>query len=86
MRRARCWSPGLVLSIGLALGVFLADVFLPLGVVVGIPYEQLLGNLSRKGFVPIRGSAHEMTEDGCIFVVLYSGDPLHAHPQTPLSC
>src|SRR5881296_633023 len=32
------WGMGLVLSIGLALSVFLADVVLPVGVVVGIPY------------------------------------------------
>ena len=32
------WRTGLALSIGLALSVFLADVVLPVGVVVGIPY------------------------------------------------
>jgi hypothetical protein len=33
-------------------------------------YEQLPENLSRKGFLPIRGQARDMTWDDCIFIVL----------------
>jgi hypothetical protein len=47
--------------------------------------KHLLGNLSRKGCVPIRGSACSVTQDTYIFVVLYSGDHPHADPQTALS-
>jgi Transposase DDE domain len=47
--------------------------------------EQLPGNLSRKDFVPIRGSARGVTWDYFyIFVVFYSGDSPHADPQTAL--
>jgi hypothetical protein len=45
--------------------------------------KQLLENLSRKGFVPIRGEAHRVREL-CISVVLYSGGPSYADPQTPV--
>ena len=47
--------------------------------------QQLLGNLSRKGFVLIRGSAYSVTQDTYIFVVFYYGDHSHADPQTALS-
>ena len=47
--------------------------------------KQLLGNLSRKGFVLIRGSAYSVTQDTYIFVVFYYGDHSHADPQTALS-
>src|SRR5262249_48704666 len=48
-------------------------------------YKQLPGNLSRKGFVPIRGKGRRVTWDYFyIFVVVYCGDHLHADPQTAL--
>jgi hypothetical protein len=40
--RAMRWSPMLPLSLGLALGVFLLDISLPLGVVVGIPHVAVV--------------------------------------------
>ena len=48
-------------------------------------YEQLPGNLSRKGFVPIRGEARRVTWGYFyIFVVVYCGDHPYADPQTAL--
>jgi transcriptional regulator with XRE-family HTH domain len=41
-RRATRWSPMLPLSLALALGVFLLDISLPLGVVVGIPHVAVV--------------------------------------------
>jgi transcriptional regulator with XRE-family HTH domain len=40
--RATRWPPMLPLSLGLALGVFLLDISLPLGVVVGIPHVAVV--------------------------------------------
>ena len=40
--RATRWSPMLPLSLALALGVFLLDISLPLGVVVGIPHVAVV--------------------------------------------
>ena len=40
--RATRWTPMLPLSLGLALGVFLLDISLPLGVVVGIPHVAVV--------------------------------------------
>jgi hypothetical protein len=48
-------------------------------------HKQLPENLSRKGFVPIRGSPRRVTEDFHIFVVVYCWRPSYADPQTPLS-
>jgi hypothetical protein len=47
--------------------------------------KQLPGNLSRKGFVPIRGSPRRVTEDVHIFVVVYCWRPSYADPHTALS-
>jgi transcriptional regulator with XRE-family HTH domain len=41
-RRATRWPPMLPVSLGLALGVFLLDISLPLGVVVGIPHVAVV--------------------------------------------
>ena len=41
-RRATRWPPMLSLSLVLALGVFLLDISLPLGVVVGIPHVAVV--------------------------------------------
>jgi transcriptional regulator with XRE-family HTH domain len=41
-RRATRWPPILPLSLALALGVFLLDISLPLGVVVGIPHVAVV--------------------------------------------
>ena len=41
-RHATRWSPMLPLSLALALGVFLLDISLPLGVVVGIPHVAVV--------------------------------------------
>jgi hypothetical protein len=46
---------------------------------------QLPENLSRKGFVPIRGLPRRVTEDVHIFVVVYCWRPSDADPQTALS-
>ena len=48
-------------------------------------YKQPPENLSRKGFVPIRGSPRRVTEDGYISVVVYCWRPSDADPQTALS-
>src|SRR5262249_34947172 len=40
--RTTRWSPMLLLSLALALGVFLLDISLPLGVVVGIPHVAVV--------------------------------------------
>jgi hypothetical protein len=50
-----------------------------------IAKKQLPGNLSRKGFVPIRGSPRHVMEDDHILVVVYYWRPSDADPQTPLS-
>jgi hypothetical protein len=46
-RRARRWPARLPLSLGLALGVFVLDLFLPRGVVVGIPYVAVVAVAAR---------------------------------------
>jgi SRSO17 transposase len=48
-------------------------------------YEQLPENLSRKGFVPIRGSPRRVTSNVHIFVVVYCWRPSYTAPQTALS-
>ena len=51
---------------------------------VMLHYEQLPENLRRKGYTPIIGKSRGVTWGACIFVVVYSGDPHHADPQTAL--
>jgi hypothetical protein len=64
--------------------IMLLAAHVVIGYAVFRPYKQLPENLSRKGVVPIRGLTHSATEDFSIFVVLYCGDPLYAHPQAAL--
>jgi hypothetical protein len=40
----------------------------PLPVAVRIIFQQLLGNLRRKGFVPIRGYLHDVRRRICAFL------------------